>query len=202
MVDAENRNNMAGVIGAFRRVFAARCDVTLTIKTNSLSDADIATSARLCARDGRIEISSNSTHEADVDEIFHAADVFLSLLRCDWYEQNITRAMSYTIPVITNNCAGHLELCNADTAFIVPSRIAQLADSRGGPHDYRIWLEPDIEAAMDLVRDVERMINAGNEELDNRRRLAKLAVGHMLGFRTLVKNVAEALGSPQFARSK
>ena len=202
MVDAENRNNMAGVIGAFRRVFAARCDVTLTIKTNSLSDADIATSARLCARDGRIEISSNSTHEADVDEIFHAADVFLSLLKCDWYEQNITRAMSYTIPVITNNCAGHLELCNADTAFIVPSRIAQLADSRGGPHDYRIWLEPDIEAAMDLVRDVERMINAGNEELDNRRRLAKLAVGHMLGFRTLVKNVAEALGSPQFARSK
>jgi len=102
--------------------------------------------------DPRIHIITQSLPRAELIDLWHALDCFISLHRSEGFGRNIAEAMLLEKPVIVTAHSGNMDFTNYRTAALVPVGLREVKQGEypfgAGQH----WAEPDIDRAAKLMQ--------------------------------------------------
>lgn len=143
------RKNPIAAIEAYRRAVPRAGAATLMIKTSN-RDASPAEHARLlAAADGRDDILVVDGYFTPVyiRALMNAADVYLSMHRCEGFGLTVAEAMASGTAVISTAYSGTMEFTTPESAELVPFELTEIP--AGTPHYQGTgrWASPDVDAA-------------------------------------------------------
>ncbi|MEZ5284673.1 MAG: glycosyltransferase [Vicinamibacterales bacterium] len=173
------RKGLDVLVRAFTREFSAREDVVLVLKTLPQYDHVTARLVRY-ARWTRLRCPEIRHIDRDLDDqemrrLYADADCLVHPARAEGFGLPIAEAMLADVPVIASDYSGHTDFCTAETALMVPCRMAPSRSPFVVAHAE--WGEPDEDALRRAMRNVfER-----RDESAVRRR-ARRARAHMQSF--------------------
>jgi glycosyltransferase involved in cell wall biosynthesis len=153
------RKNPLGFIEAYRRAFGPGYDDTLLVlKTKNLNQFPQAARAirrGVKAVDGLL--IDRSVSRVEVDALFAACDVYVSLHRAEGYGLTIAEAMLLGKPVIATGYSGNMDFMTPDNSFMVPYALADIQRDDGSAFQPgEVWADPDLDAAAGLMRYVRQ----------------------------------------------
>lgn len=152
------RKNPLGVLEAFQRAFPnGNENVGLIIQSIGPVDhyPHIKEKVRQATvADPRIQTIDRSLPHDDMLSLIHATDVYVSLHRSEGFGMGMAEAMGFGRIVIGTNFSGNTDFLTEQTGFPVPYNLRPVR-----PHEYpyaedQLWAEPDIEAAVLILRQV------------------------------------------------
>jgi hypothetical protein len=153
------RKNPLGAVRTFLSAFPeAQDNVALTVKIVR-PDADsegFANLQRAVARRPDINLIASELSAAEIMELFHQSDIFLSLHRSEGFGLAILEAMLAGCAVLATGWSGNLEFMNGMEDALIPYSLQEVADpSRIYPSGSH-WAEPDLEVAAARLRQLAR----------------------------------------------
>ncbi len=158
------RKNPIMVVQAFIYAFQNRdLKVKLIIKASGPETLDPTVACLLTnfARiDPRIKLISRSLKRDEMLSLLDACDCYVSLHRSEGFGAGMAEAMALGKAVIGTDFSGNREFLNSKTGFPAPFTLRPLAPGEYPMGDTESWAEPDIVAAVDLMR---RVFNDGEE---------------------------------------
>lgn len=139
------RKNPFGTIKAVRSAFGLDCK--LIIKTKNLS-ASYETWIRKIVEDFEYILISDNLSDEDMDKLYMAADMFVSLHRAEGFGLQLLEAMSFGCKVVATGWGGNLEYMTKDNSYLVDYHLRGVQDMyfRGD------WAEPSLESAVAQLR--------------------------------------------------
>jgi glycosyltransferase involved in cell wall biosynthesis len=158
------RKNPLAVVAAFADAVAATgADAQLVLKASGLTPAYREVLERALARTDGVLIDAHLS-DADLGDLFHAADVYCSLHRAEGFGLGLAEAMAIGKTAVATRYSGNLEFMDDDNSLLVECSMAEItaADAAANPGLERIvvmgarWAEPSHEAAVAaLVRSFD-----------------------------------------------
>ena len=163
------RKNPLAVVRAFREArLSADADAQLVIKASGLTAPFRATLRNEIATTDGVLIDSHLS-EADLGDLFHAADVYCSLHRAEGFGLGMAESMALGKTVIGTRYSGNLDFMHDDNSILVDCAMTEIrpSDAAANPGLERIvtmgsaWAEPDHQSAVAaLVRSFDPAVRA------------------------------------------
>lgn len=151
------RKNPAAVVEAFRQAFASGEGPVLVLKSINGRERKPHLLAELRAAAGDrpdIRVLDGYVSADEKDAIMAACDCFVSLHRSEGFGLTMAEAMSHAKPVIATGYSGNLEFMDEDNSYLVPYRLVPIPDDWWAYAPGAEWAEPDVAAAVELMRRV------------------------------------------------
>jgi glycosyltransferase involved in cell wall biosynthesis len=153
------RKNPIGLLRAFRRAFDPAEDVVLVLKSiNGRHDAPGRELLHRAAEGLKVRFMDAHFPNAQLADLFAAADAYVSLHRSEGLGLGMAQAMALGKPVIGTHYSGNLEYMNPENSLLVRHDLVELREDYGPrsmPAIYEkghVWAEPDIEDAARHMR--------------------------------------------------
>jgi len=144
------------LLAAYGRAFRVFHDVVLVIKTFPNPHNDIleqlARHRALDPRYPKVEIIQDDWTPGQIAALYRACQVLVSPSRGEGFGLPIAEAMLHGLPVIATGWGGHLDFCDADTAWLIDYRPAPARTHLAVPDS--LWVEPDSEHLACLLREL------------------------------------------------
>ena len=180
------RKNPLGVVQAFIYAFPdLGAKVGLVLKSIGPEELNWTTSRLLlnfAAIDCRITYMNRSMARDEMLSLLDVCDCYVSLHRSEGFGAGMAEAMALGKPVIGTDFSGNREFLNAETGFPAPCVMRPLIAGEYPKGEGQSWAEPDLEAAIDLMRRVvtnsrerERRAAIGQREIEQRYSAAAVA---------------------------
>ena len=185
-----DRKNPLGLIRAYKQAFGDRKDVQLLIKTvhGAGHTEGLVTVQRACVGANIRVLDCNLTRE-DKHELMRATDCYVSLHRSEGFGLTLAEAMMCGKPVIATGYSGNLDFMSDEDSFLVPYRLITI-ERPAGPYKAGFhWADPDLDYAVDAMRQVER----GRESAMQVGLKARIKVRELLHPRTVAQPVRSRL---------
>lgn len=159
MRSSQARKNPIGAVRAFRRAFGDSRAAVLLVKVtdpefrpdsfNELK-SEIQTAENI-----RLLVERLSAEE--MGALIAGVDAVLSLHRSEGIGLVPAQAMLAAKPVVATGWSGNMDFMDAGSAALVPYELVPVRDPQGiyEEHD-QVWAEPDLDAATDLLRRLEK----------------------------------------------
>jgi len=157
MADARSslsRKNPWAALKAFQLAFPKERDVELVLK---LQEQGTGTSPELSKlltaiqSDSRVRTVRKTLSRQDVNGLFLASHVFVSLHRAEGFGIPLLEAQTFGLATIATGWSGNLDFTTEENSVLVPYTLATSYDE-GGIYGNVTWAEPDIEAAAKAMR--------------------------------------------------
>ncbi|HEY2213933.1 MAG TPA: hypothetical protein VGH31_02665, partial [Acidimicrobiales bacterium] len=100
---------------------------------------------------GKVHVATRSRTFAEIQGLHKRSDCWLSLPRAEGWDLGAFDAATAGTPVITTSHGGPLEYLDPQASLLIPGRLIPNANLPG-----TMWMEPDIDAAVDALRAVSR----------------------------------------------
>lgn len=156
------RKNPAAAVNAFLKAFPCDIDVRLIIKTNGNADlvsisAPVKKLIELIRSDNRIILITETLPYDEVQSIYGAADVFVSLHRAEGLGLGPMEAMLLGKLVIATGYSGNMAYMTEQNSMPIPYRLVEPMNvnwqyKRSFVGDAASWAEVDIEEAVSALR--------------------------------------------------
>jgi glycosyltransferase involved in cell wall biosynthesis len=156
------RKNPEAVVTAFIKAFKDTPHATrasLILKVGAMDRP--ANSARLERLMQRAAASGLAIHfdgrhlsRGEMLRLIADADCYVSLHHAEGFGYTMAEAMAYGIPVIASGYSGNLEYMTPENSYLVPCAEAFVKSPDGPFQRGSLWGEPDIDAAVALLRQV------------------------------------------------
>jgi len=152
------RKNPLGVLEAFQKAFpTGEENVGLVIKSTGAAYHyhDVkATIREAMDRDPRIMVIDQNLSREDILGLIHASDAYVSLHRSEGFGLGMAEALSFGRIVIGTDYSGCTDFLNEQTGYPVPYYLRPVL-----PHEYpcadgQFWAEPNLAAAVEIMRKV------------------------------------------------
>ena len=181
----QERKNPRAVIAAFRQAFAQSGAVGLVIKTQNPErnpEAYAELQAHLAGLPN-VHLIGRTLPRAEVTELQHACDCFVSLHRAEGFGLNVAEAMFLGKPVIATDWSGTAEFVTPANGCPVKYALVTIDRNHGPYLRGMTWADPDVDHAAHWMRQVvensELRARVGAQAAaDIRRRFSPAAVGH------------------------
>lgn len=150
------RKNPLAALKAFAAAFAPG-EATLTFKiANSASDAKKYTQFRnACARVPGVRIITDTLDSEEMANLYLEHDVYLSLHRSEGFGLTILEAMRHGLYAVATAWSGNMDFMTGNLACPVPFSFVDVNINRGAFKGIATrWAEPDIDAAVDILRNL------------------------------------------------
>lgn len=150
------RKNPLAVIRAFRDATRqSGADAQLVLKASGLAPSYRARLRTEIATTDGVLVDAHLT-DADLGDLFHAADVYCSLHRAEGFGLGMAEAMAIGKTVVATRYSGNLDFTHDDNALLVDCTMTAItpADAAANPGLERIvtmgsaWAEPDHASAV------------------------------------------------------
>jgi glycosyltransferase involved in cell wall biosynthesis len=166
------RKNPLATIEAFRMAFRPGSGPILVIKTVNGRRAPEKKLRILEAIAGRPDILFHDGYlrAAVQAALIECSDCFVSLHRTEGFGLHLAEAMAAGKPVIATGYSGNLDFMNPHNSYLVPFTRGKIPPGCGPYPSGAIWAEPDVGAAVDIMRLVAR-------DVDGARRKGRQAAG-------------------------
>jgi glycosyltransferase involved in cell wall biosynthesis len=150
------RKGVDVLLAAWARAFRKGDAVKLVLKTFPNPHNDVAERlARLRREDpgvAEIELIDRDLGQAELLELYRAADAVVSPSRGEGYNLPALEAMAAGIPLIVTGQGGQLDFCGAREARLLRYRMAVSKSHVAGPHT--LWAEPDEDDLVAALREL------------------------------------------------
>jgi glycosyltransferase involved in cell wall biosynthesis len=163
------RKNPLAVVRAFREArIAAAADAQLVIKASGLTAPYRAMLRNEIATTDGVLIDAHLS-DADLGDLFHAADVYCSLHRAEGFGLGMAEAMAIGKTVIGTRYSGNLDFMHEDNSLLVDCTMSEIrpSDAAANPGLERIvtmgsaWAEPVHQSAVAaLTRSFDPAVRA------------------------------------------
>jgi glycosyltransferase involved in cell wall biosynthesis len=149
------RKNPLAVIEAFRLAFPSDEDVELLIKCSNLGWNKEARARLTEACKGlKVRVIDDRLSRAELNNLISLTDCYVSLHRSEGLGLPLAEAMYLQKPVIATAYSGNLEFMNMNNGFLVKYKLVEIEKDIGFYKKGRVWADPDIEHAAELMRMV------------------------------------------------
>jgi glycosyltransferase involved in cell wall biosynthesis len=152
---AQERKGIEELLVAWKRAFAGRDDVRLTIKSADWGKVD---KYRAECDDDRIEWLHRNIPRGDLRDLYARSDCLVLPSRAESFGLPILEAMVVGLPVIVSAYGGHLDYCSNDTAYLVPGTMkpamSTLDAVMNGYEELPQWSVCDVDLLVDTLRRV------------------------------------------------
>jgi len=155
------RKNPSAAVEAVRRAFpTGGAELTLKVCQPGTNPAAFA-KLEAVAKDAGARIVVASLSDEELDALYCANDVYLSLHRSEGYGLTIREAMLRGLHVVATGWSGNMDFMTGGLAHPVPYELVPVqVGSRNGATCCR-WAEPDIDAAAAILRDLRGELARG-----------------------------------------
>lgn len=124
----------------------------------------------------------------DLDRLYRACDVLISLHRSEGFGLTIAEAMAYGLPVIATGYSGPVDFLDDSCGVTIPYTLVPVASGAYPKSDGARWAEPDIAKAagamVELARDTDLRARLGAAARDRVvRQLSPESVGRAMAAR-------------------
>jgi len=193
MLSIIERKNPWGVIEAYQRAFGPDFgDTALVIKVTKLDQfpehreplEQAVASVSGILIDGYLDRS-------ELDGLFNACDVYVSLHRSEGFGMTIAEAMSLGKPVIATDYAGNTDYMNVSNSYPVEYRLIELEQDYGPYKKGQVWADPDLNHAAAQMR---RVFENYDEALRKGKRAAD-DIKHRYGSEAMARKIIERLNT-------
>lgn len=159
------RKGMDLLVQTYLRTFTAADDVCLVIKglsarwayQGNAGQTDFAALPALAKASGAAEIEfiGDTLDDDAVASLYRACDVFVAPFRGEGFGLPIAEAMASAMPVVVTHFGPVLDLCDEQTAYLIPATEVPVPPAIAGVDAGRVpftWAEPDLEALSRLLK--------------------------------------------------
>ena len=169
------RKGIDELLEAYGNIFKLDDDVSLIIKTFPNPHNTINSKLNSLKQNNQnyphVHIINYDLKESEMLWLYKISDVLVLPSYCEGFGLPIAEAMNAELPVITTNWSGQLELCNAETAWLVDYKFEQAETHLN--QFCSAWARPIIK---DLQRQMQAIYTISTEEKTNKTNNAKLQV--------------------------
>lgn len=156
LASSATRKNLVGGLDVYLRAFPEpNEDTRLLVKTRPAaghSDALTDLLARASVRPD-IEVVTDTLEDQDIDALWAALGVFLSVHRAEGYGLVLAECLARGTPVLATGWSGNLEFMGSCPDLLLPYGLVPVSDPDGiYPQGGLRWAEPDIGAAAIALR--------------------------------------------------
>lgn len=161
------RKGMDLLVETYLRTFTAEDDVCLVIKglsarwayQGNAGQRDFAQLPALAEAEGAAEIEfiGETLEDETIASLYRACDVLVAPFRGEGFGLPIAEAMASALPVIVTEAGPVFDICDAETAYLIPAGQAvpdqRLVGLEPGALGFW-WADPDVQALGRLMRHV------------------------------------------------
>ena len=169
------RKGIDELLEAYGNLFKINDDVSLIIKTFNNPHNKIEDTLNALKQKNQnyphVHIINYDLKESEMNWLYKISDVLVLPSYCEGFGLPIAEAMNAELPVITTNWSGQLDLCNAETAWLVDYKFEQ-AETHLNQH-CSAWARPIVE---DLQRQMQTLYGVSAVERSNKTQNAKSLV--------------------------
>jgi glycosyltransferase involved in cell wall biosynthesis len=150
------RKNPLRLIEAYKKAFGNRKDVELLIKSSHGLDHPVEFDAVKAASVGaHVRLMDCVLTREEKYELMMACDCYVSLHRSEGFGLTLAEAMMCSKPVIATAYSGNMDFMSDEHSLLVPYRLIPI-EGRHGPYMAGShWADPDLDFAVDAMRQVE-----------------------------------------------
>jgi glycosyltransferase involved in cell wall biosynthesis len=161
------RKGMDLLVSTYLKTFTAQDDVCLVIKGLSArwayqgnpGQTDFAALPALAAAEGAAEIEfiGDTLDDDAVASLYRACDALVAPFRGEGFGLPVVEAMASGLPVIVTHAGPMFDLCDHDTAFLVPAGQSPVSQGIAGAAPGRLgfwWADPDTTVLAQHMRQV------------------------------------------------
>ncbi|MEM6912384.1 MAG: glycosyltransferase [Pseudomonadota bacterium] len=160
------RKNPAGALAAFKQAFTGPRTDDIVFVMKSHGPTQTAEARRLfsdiAGSDNVISIHGVLALDA-LNDLYSAADIFLSLHRSEGFGLSLARSMVEGKPVIATGWSGNIDYMTATNSLLVNFQLTDVPTSAYPYAEGQVWAEPDIEHAAFLLRQLADDPAAGQD---------------------------------------
>jgi len=151
------RKNPLAVLDAFERVVADAPfeHIHLAVKTHAGGTDNLG--ALLKQRPklaSRVTILERTMTDNEIKNLVRNCDAFVSLHRSEGYGRGMAEAMFLGKPVIATGYSGNTTFMRDDNSLLVPYTLRPLVDGDYPHWQAQSWAEPDLDAAVAMMRQL------------------------------------------------
>jgi len=160
-----SRKNPEAVLAAFQMIASQRPELGLVVKCHGGVRHDrrrFELLARLNAQPG-VYVIDRVLNPAEIDALYEAADMLVSLHRCEGFGLTIAEAMARGLPVVATDHSGSRDLIDHMVGFPVPCELIPVPEGAYPFANGARWADPSLDAAADALGRL-----AADEELRKR----------------------------------
>jgi glycosyltransferase involved in cell wall biosynthesis len=126
---------------------------------------------------------------SELDGLFNACDVYVSLHRSEGFGMTIAEAMSLGKPVIATDYAGNTDYMNVSNSYPVEYRLIELEQDYGPYKKGQVWADPDLDHAAAQMRCVFE----NHDEAMRKGKRAAADIKHWYGSEAMARKIIERL---------
>jgi glycosyltransferase involved in cell wall biosynthesis len=156
MLSVVQRKNPYGLVEAYRRAFGPDFGETqLVIKVTKLGQYP-EHAARLREAVSAVDgiLLDRYLDRPDLDGLFNACDVYVSLHRSEGFGMTLAEAMCMAKPVIATDYGGNTDFMNVVNSYPVAYRLVELQQDHPPYQKGQLWADPDLDHAATQMRTV------------------------------------------------
>ena len=150
------RKNAIGLVRAFRKAFDDGAGPHLVIKSinGDKRESDLGDLREAIGERTDITLMTDYLTRVEASTLTSLADCYVSLHRSEGLGLTITEAISLGVPVIATGYSGNLDFMDEWNTWRVPCSMTQVGPGAGGYPGHALWAEPDLDAAVRMMREV------------------------------------------------
>jgi glycosyltransferase involved in cell wall biosynthesis len=155
LLSESDRKNPLGLLAAFRKAFRKDDAVHLVLKvTNGDMRREDLRRLSDAASGLPVTVVERYLSRADVLGLIRLCDAYVSLHRAEGFGYTMAEAMAMEKPVVATYYSGNVDFMTPWNSFTVPYRLVEIPEDRGRYAKGRLWADPDLSAAAELMRGV------------------------------------------------
>jgi glycosyltransferase involved in cell wall biosynthesis len=189
------RKNPIGVAQAFSYAFPDFAEhVGLVIKGTGAPSLDPTTAMfleNLARLDPRVKLISGLVTRDEILSLIDVSDCYISLHRSEGFGLGMAEALALGKPVIGTDFSGSLDFLSCETGYPVPFVLRPLMAGEYPMGDGQSWAEPDLQAAIRLMRKAFEQPEDGLRRAAQGKRLVEASFSAERIARLVEKRLAE-----------
>jgi glycosyltransferase involved in cell wall biosynthesis len=155
MASSFARKNPVAAIAAFHRAFGFDPSCRLLVKTSNghVFPKGINAIMNAIGSSQNVMLIDKVMTDAELDTLYDATDVLISLHRSEGFGLTIAEAMLRGLPVVATNWSGNVDFLNSGNGLPIAYNLVPAEDPQATYHHPSIsWADADVEAAALALR--------------------------------------------------